>query len=736
MMENDFSSLLRIEVIDHGEQERGRTETRCSVCLLSNSMKAYLLTCGHRVCDSCNALVNSGDTTVFCVSCQIRNVSPNPNQEVTSTESSFPPISSSSLSSEKNEILKTQLAKLHHLDEAVYKPLGKHFDRVLQMIKNGLDKNVKLVEAHFEEIVDVMEKRKKKIIRSLKQNTKANKIMIENRKKAMEKERVQLKEYTGRLQNRVRNLSNGKRSEIVLNSFLSEVDGFQRKARKMSTENSVTELDDLEVVNNSDVEVTIKDAVEQMTTLREKTQHLKSRVGTPTSSLSWSLEESSSRKGRPTSHLVPTPPRRTKSLSPKPCSPRVPVTPRDQRSEADGCEPQVLQNNRYLPDITSLPPPGTEPPARRTESGQPSALPAQDASIRELYDGPHRSCRGSKSCERSLQKTQERSAKRTLPNIPLIQEGRALANSRRPRVKYQTLLQDNDEVERPSGICRLQSGMDGAVAVADCGRGRILDVSLDGRVTGSSSVWEDDGESVKAQGVFDVTQMDGGCLVVSDSQRKEVILFDEGRRVHSLQLPEQIDPRGVTSHGHRVFICDQGNHCVQMLDLRDKHDCKPKSTAIALSKPSEEGMVCPYYASIDQTGNRLLVSDYGAGALILARTDNAQPPLRVKLVASHLTSRHGPPSTATNIEIRPTGVAWLPDGRGAVVADQIGHRLVVVDEELRVVGSFGQQGAGDGEFLFPHGITFVRDDILSVCDMNNARIQFISLESILASINE
>eukprot|EP00057_Strongylocentrotus_purpuratus_P021367 XP_011675841.1 PREDICTED: uncharacterized protein LOC105443879 [Strongylocentrotus purpuratus] len=248
--------------------------------------------------------------------------------------------------------------------------------RVLLMLKKGLEKKVQLIETHFEEIVDALDKRKKKIIRSLKQNTKANKALIEIKKKAMEKERAQLKECRRRHQDKVRDRGNGRTSDIMINSFLAEVDDIQRKARKMSTENATTELDELEVVTDSEVEGSIKDAVEKLATLRETAKLLKSRVGTPTSSPSWSLDDSTPssssppQRGRPMSLRVPVQPHRTQSLSPNPHrSSRLPVTPREVRSAADGDEIQDLHTGRFLPNIPP-PPPTAASASQRPQSGQ------------------------------------------------------------------------------------------------------------------------------------------------------------------------------------------------------------------------------------------------------------------------------------------------------------------------------------------------------------------------------
>ena len=79
----------------------------------------------------------------------------------------------------------------------------------------------------------------------------------------------------------------------------------------------------------------------------------------------------------------------------------------------------------------------------------------------------------------------------------------------------------DEKLERPNGVCRYGNGRDGFL-VADCGKAVIARVGLDGHLLGIAPICDDDGESAKAIGIFDVTVADDECVVVSDSHQKKV----------------------------------------------------------------------------------------------------------------------------------------------------------------------------------------------------------------------
>lgn len=66
---------------------------------------------------------------------------------------------------------------------------------------------------------------------------------------------------------------------------------------------------------------------------------------------------------------------------------------------------------------------------------------------------------------------------------------------------------------------------------------------------------------------------------------------------------------------------------------------------------------------------------------------------------------------------KPVGLAVHPDGR-AFIADTHYHRVLVFNREGRLVGSFGRQGSGDGEFHLPTDVVFDDQGFIYVSEYN------------------
>jgi DNA-binding beta-propeller fold protein YncE len=84
--------------------------------------------------------------------------------------------------------------------------------------------------------------------------------------------------------------------------------------------------------------------------------------------------------------------------------------------------------------------------------------------------------------------------------------------------------------------------------------------------------------------------------------------------------------------------------------------------------------------------------------------------------------RAGPPfHYPTNLAISPAGDLYVSDGYGNARV----HRF---SADGRLVSSWGEPGAGPGQFHVPHGIAIDRDGIVYVADRENSRIQLFSPE--------
>ena len=77
--------------------------------------------------------------------------------------------------------------------------------------------------------------------------------------------------------------------------------------------------------------------------------------------------------------------------------------------------------------------------------------------------------------------------------------------------------------------------------------------------------------------------------------------------------------------------------------------------------------------------------------------------------------------------VNPTDSALSPDGAKLYVTDSKANRIVVYETATaRKTASFGEAGAGEGEFNHPSAIATDRDGNLYVVDAINARIQILS----------
>ena len=88
--------------------------------------------------------------------------------------------------------------------------------------------------------------------------------------------------------------------------------------------------------------------------------------------------------------------------------------------------------------------------------------------------------------------------------------------------------------------------------------------------------------------------------------------------------------------------------------------------------------------------------------------------------AGNLLRKWSMPATARG---RPEGVCALRDGRIAV-CDTHYHRVLFFDMEGNIVGQFGREGKGEGEFIYPVGIVQDSRENLYVCEYGgNDRVQ-------------
>jgi DNA-binding beta-propeller fold protein YncE len=81
---------------------------------------------------------------------------------------------------------------------------------------------------------------------------------------------------------------------------------------------------------------------------------------------------------------------------------------------------------------------------------------------------------------------------------------------------------------------------------------------------------------------------------------------------------------------------------------------------------------------------------------------------------------HGPERDGFN---RPQSMALGAGGTEIYIADACNHRIVVTDLEGNVLRLLGEAGRGQGDLLYPFGITVLPDDTLLVVEFENHRVQ-------------
>ena len=81
----------------------------------------------------------------------------------------------------------------------------------------------------------------------------------------------------------------------------------------------------------------------------------------------------------------------------------------------------------------------------------------------------------------------------------------------------------------------------------------------------------------------------------------------------------------------------------------------------------------------------------------------------------------------------PKAVAFAPDGR-LVVADSNNNRVQVLDEDGRVVTTFGSPGSAPGEFSEPWGVAVDQDGNIYVADTWNHRVQKFAPDGTLLTV--
>ena len=160
-------------------------------------------------------------------------------------------------------------------------------------------------------------------------------------------------------------------------------------------------------------------------------------------------------------------------------------------------------------------------------------------------------------------------------------------------------------------------------------------------------------------------------------------------------------PRGVTIHSNQVYVCDCGNHRIQVFDL----DLNFIQSIGSHGKGRGE-FDRPHDVAFDTAGNmyvaefrneRVQVMD-SSGQFIRAFGQEGEGKLRGP-TALHIADKY------------------------VYVSDHSQHRIAVYETSGHFVTSFGRRGLGEGELHNPYCVTSCVNGFIHVCDHVNNRIQ-------------
>ena len=162
------------------------------------------------------------------------------------------------------------------------------------------------------------------------------------------------------------------------------------------------------------------------------------------------------------------------------------------------------------------------------------------------------------------------------------------------------------------------------------------------------------------------------------------------------------EPQGVKVHQNQVYVCDSGNHRIQVFDLEFLF-----ITSFGTPGSGQGRFDQPNDLAFDSQGN-IYVTDHGN-----KRVQVLDPNGRY---LRQFGNESGPGKLKG-----PEGIHIAYDR--VYVSDRYNHHIAVFQLSGAFITTFGKCGKGRGEFYTPCGIAFDCDGFLYVCDWLNDRIQ-------------
>lgn len=155
----------------------------------------------------------------------------------------------------------------------------------------------------------------------------------------------------------------------------------------------------------------------------------------------------------------------------------------------------------------------------------------------------------------------------------------------------------------------------------------------------------------------------------------------------------------------RYYVYHRGSGAPQLLCF--DRDGEP------LASWGEDVYVRPHMAECDDGDNIWLIDDGGHILYLYSPEGEILMTLGTRGVAGEDGSHFNKP---TDIAFGPEGEFYVSDGYG-------NRRVAKFSGDLEFLGQWGSEGAGEGEFILPHGLTTDPDGIVYVADRDNWRVE-------------
>jgi len=222
-----------------------------------------------------------------------------------------------------------------------------------------------------------------------------------------------------------------------------------------------------------------------------------------------------------------------------------------------------------------------------------------------------------------------------------------------------------------------------------------------------------------------------GNLLLADDFNHRIQVYDpqfnllqsfgsKGKEPGQFQYPKGIavDPDG------NIYVADCWNHRIQKFNAKGTPLLAFGSCGDGKGELNE-----PYDILVEPSGNLIVVERYNhrvqffdSQGLSLGWVGD-----RGTVLEEQLAELQGTPANllAPPLFELPTSIAKDSHGN-YFITDSGNHRVRKFNSQWQEIFSFGEQGAGPGQFQYPLCVTIAPNDLLYVADLNNERVQVFS----------